>query len=704
MNSYYTQFSSIILQHEFLSKMESIDILNFDGKSKGKQNNLKIHNLDDLFRHIEALVTTINSFLRNNDKNENNDNNSEKKTSVLTVLNMKYSKEICYIIHSFLSFCSTSISSTSDDSLSSIEFSLTSLTEELSNENSLILSSIQYQRYMGWCDTFRDQYEKSIINMLKETVIECCDDDFSESKLSDLKDFLNQGIFPLLHLLFDNILTDSELVSLSEKLRLVLFMSFSAQRSSQLFEIVMDYPDSSVAIHELSEAAQVAKSLSQIGKTFRAIIEKRLLHAGASTSQILEMYLSMISAVREIDSSDLLLNYIGDPVRKFLVQRKDTVRCIVESLREGKSSNLHSDLRRGGSLEYLADSDDEGVGPGEDWEPRKRNTELMVSGSTGLDALALLVSIYGSTEVFVDEYRSILAENLLQTSLSDFNSDQEIATLELLKIRFGEESLQSCEVMLRDLEESVRLNKQIIFLKHNCIIISDHYWPQMQNQHIKLHPCVIAIIDEYKKSYNNIKKPRLIEPYDWLGTVELELDFEDGSVLDVTAKPLQATLLFHLVDSNESGGNGLTADELGNLMEVDEDEIRQGMGLWISRGIVDFRYDRYTISEERPHAYDSNVAMNLGMIDTSQTKAMIDKSDRDSAAHETFNGYVKSMLTSHGTMTLERIHSMLRMISMAGEHKFDMNHSELQNFLSKLIEEDEIELLNGHYSLRKANI
>ena len=695
MSTYNTQFNSIVLQYEFLSKMESINILNFDSNSKKRQ---IIHNMDDLFQHLEKLVSNITTFVGNNtdNNNENTHNNCNNLTFLFTVLNMKYSKEICYIIHLFLSFCTTS--STSDDE----EDESSSLQEELLNENSLIHSLIQHQRSMGWCDTFRQQYEKSIINMVKNKIIQCCDDDFSEPRLSDLKEFLNQGILPLLHLLFDNILTDSELIGLSEKLRLILFMSFSAQRSNQLFEIVMDFPDSSVAIHELGEAAQVAKSLSQIGKTFRAIIEKRLLHAGASTSQILEMYLSMISAVREIDSSDLLLNYIGDPVRKFLLQRKDTVRCIVESLREGETSNLHSDLRRGGSLEYLADSDDEDVGPGIDWEPRRRNAELMVCGSTGLDALALLVSIYGSTEVFVDEYRSILAENLLQTSLSDFNSDHEIATLELLKIRFGEESLQSCEVMLRDLEESVRLNKQI-GLSHNCIIISDHYWPQMQSQHIKLHPAVIAIMDEYKRAYNSIKKPRLIEPYEWLGMVELELDFEDGSVLSITAKPLQATLLFHLLDSNESNSisYGLTAEELSNLVEVDEDEVRQGMGLWISRGVVNVKNTKYIMSEERPHVHDSNVAMDLDMMDTHQAKAMINKSDRESAAYDTFNGYVKSMLTSHGTMNLERIHDMLRMISMAGEHKFDMSHSELQNFLNKLIEEDEIELLNGLYSLRK---
>ena len=171
--------------------------------------------------------------------------------------------------------------------------------------------------------------------------------------------------------------------------------SLSRLRASELFEIVMEFPDSLEAIRELKTAATVANNLSLVGHAFRATINKRLLHLGATTSQILDMYVSMIKALRIIDSSDLLLNFIAAPIRRYLVIRKDTVRCIVQSLIEGEGSDLHSELRRGGPLEYLPDSDDEDGGPGHAWEPRSRNSELAESGSHGLDSLALLVSIYG---------------------------------------------------------------------------------------------------------------------------------------------------------------------------------------------------------------------------------------------------------------------------------------------------------------------
>jgi hypothetical protein len=59
------------------------------------------------------------------------------------------------------------------------------------------------------------------------------------------------------------------------------------------------------------------------------------------------------------------------------------------------------------------DEDDEDMGPGENWEPRKRDPDLIEHGLSGLDVLALLVSIYGSTDLFVNEYRSLLADKLL---------------------------------------------------------------------------------------------------------------------------------------------------------------------------------------------------------------------------------------------------------------------------------------------------
>ena len=58
----------------------------------------------------------------------------------------------------------------------------------------------------------------------------------------------------------------------------------------------------------------------------------------------------------------------------------------------------------------------------------------------------MLVNIYGSKELFVNEYRTLLANRLLTTFSYD-SVEREIRYLELLKMRFGESQLHFCEVI-----------------------------------------------------------------------------------------------------------------------------------------------------------------------------------------------------------------------------------------------------------------
>ena len=111
---------------------------------------------------------------------------------------------------------------------------------------------------------------------------------------------------------------------------------------------------------------------------------------------------------------------------------------------------LHAELKHGGSLEHGVDEDDEEAGPGGCWQPSVRGLRGGGGGSGSVqgagvsqsqggkdkDILAILVSIYGSTDVFIVEYRSLLAEKLLQNSA--YSSDMEMAIIELLKLRCEE--------------------------------------------------------------------------------------------------------------------------------------------------------------------------------------------------------------------------------------------------------------------------
>ena len=104
----------------------------------------------------------------------------------------------------------------------------------------------------------------------------------------------------------------------------------------------------------------------------------------------------------------------------------------------------------------------------------------------------MLVNIYGSKELFVNEYRTLLSNRLL--SQFTYDTEREIRNLELLKLRFGEASLHQVEVMLKDISDSKRINAllqneatentaTVIKFKEwpvNAIIVSAQFWPQFK--------------------------------------------------------------------------------------------------------------------------------------------------------------------------------------------------------------------------------
>jgi Anaphase promoting complex (APC) subunit 2 len=62
------------------------------------------------------------------------------------------------------------------------------------------------------------------------------------------------------------------------------------------------------------------------------------------------------------------------------------------------------------------------------------------------------------------------------------------------------------------------------------------------------------------------------------------------------------------------------------------------------------------------------------------------------------------MLSSHDSMSLERLHAMLRLLASGGganEVKFDMNMVQLRRFLQSLVDADKLEFSDNVYRIRK---
>eukprot|EP00934_Nitzschia_sp_Nitz4_P000488 Nitzschia sp. Nitz4//scaffold126_size65214//33783//36208//NITZ4_006158-RA/size65214-snap-gene-0.52-mRNA-1//1//CDS//3329534695//488//frame0 len=506
--------------------------------------------------------------------------------------------------------------------------------------------------------------------------------------------------------------------------------SFCQVRQDEIFNIVAEYPHSNPAVQELKRLLDITQRHSALADALRESLAKRLNHPGAGTHQIIDGYINTIKVLRQLDPSDRLLHRVAEPVRKYLRRRHNTVRTIIASLTDpNQGGDLYEELRRQDAklLENTSDDplheqndDDEDQEPDMDhWQPpppitKQRGTFFAnVTNQATPDILAMLVSIYGTKELFVNEYRLLLADKLLKNL--DFSTDREVHTLELLKLRFGEIAMRNCEIMIKDTDDSKRIvtNIQQTLARRDAqdrtdhifdaIIVSHIFWPALQKDSFQHHPRLQSGLDAFSAEYARLKNPRRLVWLPPLGTVELELDVvdpqEDGTSLietkEFSVSPLLATLIAHFEDKEE-----WTASDLANETGLDESAVAKHLTFWVSNRvlILDHTNNSYCVA-----ARDHWVAPHDGQQfeDYSHTPAVAAaaQEEEDFAIYES---YVCGMLHTQGELPLERIHNMLKMFATGSEVKYNKTPQQLSMLLQQLCKQDKIECgPDGMYKLIK---
>lgn len=247
------------------------------------------------------------------------------------------------------------------------------------------------------------------------------------------------------------------------KLKYFLFETYANTIIDQFFNIIIEFPDSTPAIDDLKSCMEKLDLRAHLVETLKHSIETRLLHPGVDTADIITGYVATIKAMRHLEKSGILLQTVTEPVKEYLRKgRQDTVRCVITSLIEESPSDLSEELARSEAIK--AEENERNRDEMNGWEswnpdPIDADPEKHSPANRKSDIISMIVDIYGSKELFVNEYRNLLAERLL-TQL-DFTPEKEIRNLELLKLRFGENLLHSCEVMLKDISDSKRINAHI---------------------------------------------------------------------------------------------------------------------------------------------------------------------------------------------------------------------------------------------------
>lgn len=106
-----------------------------------------------------------------------------------------------------------------------------------------------------------------------------------------------------------------------------------ALRVSELFDIVVDWDSGGRgAIEDLKSYVTTPEARLHVTQQFSETISHRLLQPGASTTQILQIYINIIRSLTHLDPKGVLLDRVARPIRRYLRERDDTVNIVVGGL------------------------------------------------------------------------------------------------------------------------------------------------------------------------------------------------------------------------------------------------------------------------------------------------------------------------------------------------------------------------------------
>jgi anaphase-promoting complex subunit 2 len=213
-----------------------------------------------------------------------------------------------------------------------------------------------------------------------------------------------------------------------EKWKEISIGHLASLRTNELFDIILKWPHSSAALDDLRTAITTPQRRLQLTNVFAQTLNERLLHPGASTLQILQTYISMISSFHALDHSKVLLDRVAYPLQLYLCSREDTVRIIITGLLSDAEDLQRNPVGSGGEklveLASLLNEDEEQLGQkandeeldwhDPDWLPDPVDAGPGYKRSKNADVIGTLIGVLGSQDVFIKEFQNIIAEHLLK--------------------------------------------------------------------------------------------------------------------------------------------------------------------------------------------------------------------------------------------------------------------------------------------------
>ena len=507
--------------------------------------------------------------------------------------------------------------------------------------------------------------------------------------------WLETSVLPYVHILTEPFVTPPNLDQWKHRLTYLCYKTISDVRTADLFEIMVDYPASHPAVSDLKKCLDHIKCHNQLTLSLQLAFKERLLNPGVNTDDIITQYSSAIKVLKFLDPSGVTLHKVCLSLRKYIKERDDTIKCILNSLINKERKELAREISEG-SRSLFAGDDDSDLENDDwtKWNPPSKEISIETKGfSKPHDTIVTLCSIFGSTDVFVSEYRNLVADKLLSTS--NYGLQYEIQNLALLKTAFGKD-LNQCRIMIQDVLNSQKTHSLIMkrvkdkpSFDINVIMISHVFWPNLRSDDIEVYkPLQEFLEDEYQKHFSDIKQSRTLEWKYNLGFVEIDLEFE-YKTLSFTVSPIQATII-SLFEETEKHH----ADSISDLVGLSLSQTRKKLAFWVTNGILhESSKDIYELRGDASAGKSTKVVEDID-------SAMVRIEEIREEELEGYTNFVMGLLNSTGQVTIERVQNLLSMLlsdSIAGQLTAD----EVKTFLDKKVKQKLLVYSGGVYKKAK---
>jgi len=231
--------------------------------------------------------------------------------------------------------------------------------------------------------------------------------------------------------------------------------------------------------------------------------------------------------------------------------------------------------------------------------------------------------------------------------------------IEILKIRFGEAALQVCEVMLKDMTDSKRIDGHVQSQKASIVhptIISRHFWPSLESSDIVMPGQFQKLQEQYSQEFTIFKPDKKLRWLPHLGTVHLELQLEDRTI-EADVPPLEAAF----IELFSSKTIWFVDDLIAGVGSVDRSAALNALLTWVDLGVLkedtEGMFRLLEVAEEPSAGSSHHVRTAPAAI---ELPPVMNVQQQQAEQMKVYWKFIEGMLTNLGTLPLDRIQSMLK--------------------------------------------